>query len=37
MNVPKIRFRDFNNDYISRKLSDISELTSSKEFIYLTM
>ncbi len=35
MNVPKIRFRDFNNDYISRKLSDISELTSSKR-IYLS-
>ena len=35
MNVPKIRFRDFNSDYISRKLSDISELTSSKR-IYLS-
>ena len=35
MNVPKMRFRDFNNEYISKKLSDISELTSSKR-IYLS-
>ena len=35
MNIPKIRFHMFKDDYVNKKLCDISEITSSKR-IYLS-
>ena len=35
MNVPKLRFKEFNDEYNALKLSDVAELTSSKR-IYLS-
>ena len=35
MNVPKLRFKEFNDEYNVLKLSDVAELTSSKR-IYLS-
>ena len=35
MNVPKLRFKEFNDGYNALKLSDVAELTSSKR-IYLS-
>ena len=35
MNVPKLRFKEFNDEYKTLKLSDVAELTSSKR-IYLS-
>ena len=35
MNVPKLRFKEFNDEYKALKLSDVAELTSSKR-IYLS-
>ena len=35
MNVPKLRFKEFNDEWIEKRLSDISTLTSSKR-IYLS-